>query len=405
MPLNVGYYLGECSLSHGGVAPYALRMLRQLGQSHMSPPITIFGDLDETTRQFLNTSRMQPRFASSDAPLSLVERFSHRFRLLGNVLTQQSPRIDLPEYDPIYRRIEQSKIDLLHVPYQTPPVFKLPCPYLVTMHDVQELYFPQYFSAEIRATRATNYLRAIRESAAIVVSFDHVKQDLIRFFNCPPEKVHVVGLAYDQCQLPPPSDQTKSECQQRYADKKPFFLYPAQTWPHKNHLALLTAFDRLQKQTPTPSYLICTGKRNEHYFNEIEPFLKTLACRDRILFTDIVSDQELSWLYENTHAVVVPTLYEAGSFPVIEGMMHGAPVICSNVTSLPDTMANQEYLFDPTRPEELLQLMTLLLTNDSFRNKNQLHCQSRGAELRNDLTATQRLIDVWKKIMSSGNFE
>jgi hypothetical protein len=68
--------------------------------------------------------------------------------------------------------------------------------------------------------------------------------------------------------------------------------------------------------------------------------------------------------------VVVPTLYEAGSFPLNEAMNYGIPVICSNVTSLPDQIQDKRYIFDPNNIDEMADKMNMMLTDKMARQMN-----------------------------------
>ncbi len=81
--------------------------------------------------------------------------------------------------------------------------------------------------------------------------------------------------------------------------------------------------------------LICTGTKSD-YYPEIAEQVEQLGLEDLVLFTGLVPEDELCWLYRNAVLVTIPTEYEAGSFPLYEAMMQNAPVICSDVTSLPE---------------------------------------------------------------------
>jgi glycosyltransferase involved in cell wall biosynthesis len=272
-----------------------------------------------------------------------------------------------------------ASLDLLHVPFQTPPTYDLP--YICTMHDVQELHFPEYFSAKEREVRAIHYRKSLENAVRIVVSFEHVKSDLIRFFGCPEDKVRVMPLPYRNCMLRQLETPKLAETAAKYSGVSPFFLYPAQTWVHKNHLLLIEAFERTRAMLGFPVSLVCTGKLND-YFEVIEKRLQTSEYASSIHFKGIVDEGELRWLYENCLGVVIPTRYEAGCFPLIEAMSMSAPVICSNVTSLPDTLDNTKYLFDPQDPRELTDLMIRLASDEEFREANRSHGRNRIEQLK-----------------------
>ena len=115
--------------------------------------------------------------------------------------------------------------------------------------------------------------------------------------------------------------------------------------------------------------LICTGNKTDHYKN-IRSVIEELELSEFIHFLGIVPEEDLIGLYKNTRLVVIPTLYEAGSGPLYEAMRYKAPVICSNVTSLPETMSNEEFTFNPNDVVILKEKIKKGLKDVNFKEKN-----------------------------------
>ena len=90
--------------------------------------------------------------------------------------------------------------------------------------------------------------------------------------------------------------------------------------------------------------------------------------QNQFTLVGIVNEAELYNLYKNSQGVVIPTLYEAGSFPLVESILMEIPVICSNITSLPETIGNQEFIFDPNSVENIAKKIELLWINENYRN-------------------------------------
>lgn len=82
--------------------------------------------------------------------------------------------------NPYQKIIKRSNIKLLHVPIQYSPIYKTFVPVITTMHDVQEFHFPEFFTASERLHRAINNLKSVSESDHVIVSFEHIKKDLIK---------------------------------------------------------------------------------------------------------------------------------------------------------------------------------------------------------------------------------
>ena len=373
--MKVGFYIGDVDLRSGGIAPYAQRVLSALAAHPFSSDV----ELCVIGRQAPTTFGLGLPFIGVPVKFKppRIERLRRRAVDAYNILTGNE--FDSNRHDASYSLgafLDELNLDVLHVPYQVPPSYELNVPLAVTMHDVQEIHLPQFFTAEDRRDRAIWHLRAIRQAAVVVVSFEHVKQDLIRYFSCPEEQVVVVPLPIEQCSLQSPSPAESKQYRQKYARYPDFFLYPAQTWEHKNHLRLIEAFGVVRRRTGRPLSLICTGRKNGFY-SRIESTLRDSPVADQILFTDVVPEVELRWLYERCLGVVIPTLYEAGSFPLIEAMQIGAAVVCAEITSLPETIGDRQFLFDPRGVEQIATAMTRLASDAAYRDASIANGQRR----------------------------
>jgi glycosyltransferase involved in cell wall biosynthesis len=169
---------------------------------------------------------------------------------------------------------------------------------------------------------------------------------VIDSYGLPPDKVVVVPLAPPTERFPLPSANEADEILRRLgvADA-PFIFYPAQTWPHKNHAALLKAI-RLLADRGHRIRAVFSGRRNAHHVSLVK-LAKALSVDDQVDWVGHVSNPQLMALYRTARAVVVPTLFEAASAPIWEAFLSGVPVACSNVTSLPEQVGDAALVFDP----------------------------------------------------------
>ena len=116
-------------------------------------------------------------------------------------------------------------------------------------------------------------------------------------------------------------------------------------------------------------FWVSTGHKTS-FFSKLEEKVEKMGLNDQVKFTGVVPDADLKGLYRIAKLVVIPTLYEAGSGPLIEAMRYGTPVICSNVTSLPDTIGCNDFMFDPLDKSRIAELIREALNNDDFLEKN-----------------------------------
>ncbi len=383
--MRVGFYLGETSVEKGGVGPYANRLASLLGSHHFDSGIEV---------RVMYGPAAQPPTGVPPERIVRVRRSRGLGRLVHSIRQRAQAAVEAAckkrdsldrwtpvRGGPVRQAVRRSGIDLLHVPVQCPPDYNPGVPYVVTMHDLQELHCPQFFSAEERRYRAIEFLRSIRNAAAVVVSFQHVKDDLVRFFACDPGRVAVLPLPVAQSTFDRASTPDPQQMEERYGDAGGFFLYPAQTWEHKNHLRLIDAFERVARNADRPLRLVCTGRQNPAYFPAIHRRLQDSPLRDSIYFPGLVSDSHLGWLYRNCLAVVIPTLYEAGSFPLVEAMQTDAPVVCARTTSLPDTLGDDRFLFNPNDIDAITGAMQRMVIDRGFREASRENGRRRIEEL------------------------
>jgi glycosyltransferase involved in cell wall biosynthesis len=275
--------------------------------------------------------------------------------------------------DDLIRLVQKYTIHIVHSPAQYLPESKVPT--ICTMHDVQELYYPSFFSSAERARRAVQNKRAIDNSTKVIVSYNHIKNDIIRFFDRKSSDVHVIHLNVENLWF-----EKYLKMQKENINESLFLLYPAATWAHKNHINLVKAIFTLQ-QKGISIKVICTGHKTD-YFSEIGTLIDQLSLTDNFDFKGIVSDADLYQLYQNCYGVIVPTLYEAGSFPLMESIMMNVPVICSNITSLPETIGDMQFTFNPHDVNEIASLVERFYTDKEFYNNNRVHLKKQSQILK-----------------------
>ncbi len=365
--MNILIHIPEVNQGWGGVRNYVATFIRSL-------------TLPEQSKVFIYHNCADPEILEAAAHLNNVEivrnydiQKSERiwkrrsFHLLNKFFFRLGikKRYLLPNVYSLF--CSDHKIDILHCPYQELPNVKGP-KLISTLHDVQELYYPEFFSAEIRAYRANAYLDIVRRADKILVSYNHVKEDLIKYFNVPSEKIVVVILPMDKLWFN--RFLSKSvDTGQFTAPLKPYLLYPANSWPHKNHLGLIKAIKLLNKKDIMVN-LVLTGELVSPQKGKILSYIKANQLEEQIAIKGVVSEMELFSLYKNSRGVVIPTLYEAGSFPLMESIIMRIPVICSNVTSLPDTIKDLDFVFDPKNIEQMSHKIERLWTDPLFRERN-----------------------------------
>jgi len=112
-----------------------------------------------------------------------------------------------------------------------------------------------------------------------------------------------------------------------------------------------------------------------------------------------VSEGQLRWLYENTAAYIFPSLSEGFGLPGLEAMAHGAPVVSSNATCLPEIYGNAAHYFDPLDINDIANKTNDVLTNSDLRNELIKKGKTQAAKYSWQQMAKQTL-EVYKKALN-----
>lgn len=394
----VGFYIHHTTISAGGIFTYSIGILKQLLKSDQIEKFIII--TSNEVNQKLKEISTHPKVEIINVnrnDLMVRLRLMLYFSLaliaipLGNIFF----RI-INFLNPYLKILQEKSISILHVPVQYSPIYKTIVPVIVTMHDLQEYHYPEFFNVKEKIHRRINNKLAIFYSDHIIVSFKHVKEDIIKYFNVIDNKVSVCPPPFSESWFLSKVESTWDKLSDKYNLKKKYLLYPAATWRHKNHISLIKLLRKL-KDEGIEIDLVCTGNKTE-YYKTIQSVIDELDLSEAVHFLGIVTEEDLIGLYKNARLVVIPTLYEAGSGPLYEAMRYGIPVVCSNVTSLPETMGNSEFIFNPNNSEEMLTRIKKGLYDEEFRMRNIQNSRERMKELEKN-NYSQRFINTYKKLL------
>lgn len=291
-------------------------------------------------------------------------------RLLGRTIYQEllsppSPRQQWPEVPISDGFYENIGCDVIHFPFQELILCALPIIY--NPHDLQHLHYPQFFTPAEIAWRETIYRAGCHLAHTVVVGSRWVKQDLLYHYRVHPDKIQVISWApYTQvCPVPKPDE--LAAVQASYNLELPFAFYPAMTWKHKNHIRLLEALARLRDCEGLIVHLVCTGNRDHDFWPQIEEHIRTLNLHDQVRFLGIVPPNELRAIYHLSEFVVLPSLFEGGSLPMLECWLEGTPLTCSTATMLPEQAGDAALLFNPESIPAIANAILRMKTDANLR--------------------------------------
>jgi glycosyltransferase involved in cell wall biosynthesis len=261
----------------------------------------------------------------------------------------------------LLRQLQQLHGDLVHFPMVQQPVLYRGQT-VTTMNDLTTARFSNptknavVFWCKQRIYRWLNR-RVARKSAAILTYSEFVRQDVIDFTGAQPEKFTVTPLSADPLR--------DDAIPFKQLEGRQFLLYIGRPLPHKNLGRLIDAFALLHQKHPE-LHLVLAGKKDGNY--KIHEQAVQKQGIQNVLFTDFISDGQLRWLYENCAAYVFPSLSEGFGLPGLEAMVHGAPVVSSNATCLPEVYGEAALYFDPLSVTDMTAKITEVLNDEALRS-------------------------------------
>jgi len=251
--------------------------------------------------------------------------------------------------------------DLVHIPLARVPVFMIR-PYVVTIHDMANLFFEEEHSRARMSLRHYRFRRGLVRANRVIAVSEATKRDVENLMGVPPDRIRRVYNAPDPGFLAPGSTAAAEERQrimERYQIHYPFLLYAGNIRRHKNVPRLIEAYAVVRDQLAShPVYqdlrLVIIGDTISQY-----PAVRQAVIKSRVehmvRFLGFVPFDTLRCFYEAAAAFVFPSRYEGFGLPPVEAMACGTPVVTSNVSSLPEVvgdaaiLVNPDYVFDIAR--------------------------------------------------------
>jgi glycosyltransferase involved in cell wall biosynthesis len=313
--LRIGVNLIALSLGGGGMRQYVLQLLPWL--------------LRLSAHQFVLFYHLQgwPSLAGMLRRLTAADR--------GRIRT-----IRIEDQDEVFSYADT--FDVWFSPLNSFAPDLLDRPTLSTLADIQEHFFPEYFTPEQRLQRAMVYPHTARAVTRLLTISAFSRDSICNAFHLPPEKVRVIHLA--------PNDEIVSAAPQwpRELGEPParYVFYPANLYPHKGHLLLLDAV-RLLADRGIDCACLMTGQPADPGI-EIEDEIAARGLQGQARWLGHVAAPALRFLYENAVCLCFPSQFEGFGLPLIEAMQCGCPVVATRASCIPEVVGDAALLVEPT---------------------------------------------------------
>lgn len=262
-------------------------------------------------------------------------------------------------------RIRAVGAQVFHAPVNVLPEL-LPCPAVVTIHDLAFVRYPEYFPPARRIYQRTFTQRSARAASLIVADSESTRQDIIATFGAEPERVCVIYPTVSPDFHPIDDVATLAAFRARHDLPERYLLYLGTLEPRKNLMTLVEAYARLRAEVPDAPPLILAGAKGWYY----EPLFaraRALGLDRYVTFAGYVSREEQALWYAGAALFLYPSLYEGFGLPVAEALACGVPTITTNVSSLPEVAGPIAAQVSPTDAGMLAHAMRDALTDQTLR--------------------------------------
>ncbi|HYW87216.1 MAG TPA: glycosyltransferase family 1 protein, partial [Chloroflexota bacterium] len=265
----------------------------------------------------------------------------------------------------------REKIDLLHCPYWSNPVWS-PWPTVVTVHDVIQFVLPEYAWRKISRLYFGMVSVAARRAQAVITVSECSKRDIMKIIGLPAERIHVIGNAVDPSFYPVRDAWLLANTRERYGIASRFLLYFGGFDMRKNVPRIIEAYGRLPESLRREYQLVIAG-RYQHLGHPLYPdpreTVRRLGLDGSVIFTGQIREQDKAPLYSAATVYMFPSLYEGFGMTVLEAMACGTPVLTSNVSALPEVVGDAGALVDPYSTDAISHTLAELLESQSTRDE------------------------------------
>lgn len=294
--MTIGFDFRMGGVHHGGIGRYAFELLKNLLQLHTDDQFIIF---------------YNPEIANEDE-ITELKAFSNT-----SLVTTTARHYSFAEQIWFLRLLNKHKIDVMHFPNFNIPIF-YNRPFVVTIHDVVHHKISGHKKS--RYYKFLAYKKVIKTAAQkslkIITVSEESKADIIKLLEVPAEKIVVT---YEAGVLQQVDERQVSITKKKFLLERPYFLFVGTLERKKNIVMLAKAFDLFLTKNKLDMDLVFAGKVDAHY-PEIKFQALETAHKNRVVFTDFISDLDLAALVQGAFAYVNASMHEGFGLPGVEAM-------------------------------------------------------------------------------------
>jgi glycosyltransferase involved in cell wall biosynthesis len=350
--VKIGIFLSSRKPQEGGGYTITYDIFKSLFKNIKDKNRYIFiiqNDFDNSLKKIIKKNNFQYKEHNVNKLTIRIKNFLFsKFPILLKIYR----KLNLDQYQRLERELKLDIVWFVSAEYFY-PIFKK---YISTVWDLQHRthsQFPEVGGIFIRYYRDTVISSFLKNSYKIITGTNYLKEKIAKFYNIKKSKVVLI---------PHPTPTIYLENAKSYKTKKKYFFYPANFWPHKNHLNLIKGFNEFNLKNNYEYNLILVGSvKNKKYFQKILKFKNSLNSNPNIKILNFVSTKKMINLYDNCLSLIYASYCGPENLPPLEAFARNKPVICSEYEGSREQLGKAPIFFNPYNPVEIANAINSFL--------------------------------------------
>lgn len=290
---------------------------------------------------------------------NLKQEFSNQKRFKFIKLKHTNKYIRLAYEIP--KVIREQEVDFAHFNYFLPLFLNKKCKYIVTIHDVLFMDFPNFFPLKYKIINSFLYRRSAKKAQILTTVSEYSREMIIKNFKISGKPITILPNAVNDLYWQPHNKLADKSYVKDHHNLAKFIIFVSRLEPRKNHILLLQAYQELKLWKENYS-LVFIGKA-AFKTRQLEDKIKAVnkVSPNKVLKFENIDNNHLIKFYNAAELAVFPSLCEGFGIPPIESAMLQTPTLCSNVTAMRDFDFFGDFLFDATNINELKTKIRIIL--------------------------------------------
>ncbi|WP_448573033.1 glycosyltransferase family 4 protein [Trichothermofontia sp.] len=263
------------------------------------------------------------------------------------------------------RSIQRNKLDLVWS--FSPNCLARDIPYVITIWDLQhrlQPFFPEVSREKEWTSREHFFLRNTQPATYIITGTNRGKEEIERFYRVDPDRIRVIPFPTPKALQG--SNKKPEKIKDKYNISTEYLFYPAQFWPHKNHVGILNALKMLRDDYQIVMNVVFTGS-DKGNLNYVKSVAEGLGLMKQVHFLGFIPREDLYGLYRQAFALLFLSFFGPDNLPPLEAFSCSCPVIAADVPGAKEQLGNAAILVSPSNTRQVALAIKQLKENPELR--------------------------------------